>query len=178
MSARKSHPISTRLASVLVVSLATMGILAHAQQTAPRPATAQRPQLVVGIFVEGLSADYINLLRDNFGKDGFNRFIRDGVSIENVDFGPGIDATAATAMLMTGAAPGVNGIPAARVWDNNTKSDYPILLDPAKIGNFTDETFSPGALKVSTVSDEVRISDGGLGLVLSLIHISEPTRLL
>ncbi len=69
---------------------------------------------------------------------------------------------------MTGAAPGVNGIPAERVWDRETKSDYPILLDPAKIGNFTDETFSPKALKVSTVSDEIRMTDEGIGLVHSV----------
>ncbi|MDE6123382.1 MAG: hypothetical protein K2F76_09070, partial [Duncaniella dubosii] len=47
-------------------------------------------------------------------------------------------------------------------------SDYPILLDQAKIGNFTDETFSPSSLRVSTISDEVRIADGGIGLVHSV----------
>ena len=144
-----------------------MGISAVTPKATPA-GTTQKPSLVVGIFVEGLSADYINLLRDNFGKDGFNRFINNGVSIENVDFGPGIDATAATAMLVTGTSPSVNGIPAARVWNSESKSDYPILLDPAKIGNFTDETFSPQALKVSTIGDEVRVSDGGLGLVHSV----------
>lgn len=171
---RKTLPITTHLASVLVASLVTMGIgvFSPATISAARPAAtgskqapAKRPTLVVGIFVEGLSSDYINLLRENFGKDGFNRFIDNGVTIENVDFGPGIDATAATAMLVTGAAPGVNGIPAARVWDTEAKIDYPILLDPEKIGNFTNETLSPSALKVSTVSDEIRIADGGLGLV-------------
>lgn len=164
MSQRKSRQISTRLASVLVVSLVTIGIGAFT----PLRAQSKRPALVVGIIVEGLNADNINLLRDNFGKDGFNRFINDGVSIENIDFGPGVDATAATAILMTGAAPGVNGIPSARVWDRETKSDYPVLLDPANIGNFTDETFSPQALKVSTISDEIRIADGGIGLVHSV----------
>ncbi len=175
MLSRKSRQISARLAGVLVVSLMTMGIGAFTPLFAASPSEtagskgtstySKRPVLVVGIIVEGLSADYINLLRDNFGKDGFNRFINDGVSIENVDFGPGIDATAATAILMTGTSPGINGIPGSEVWDRETKSPYPILLDPANIGNFTDETFSPKALKVSTVSDEVRISDGGIGLV-------------
>lgn len=165
MSSRKGRQISTRLACVLAVSLVTMSINAAAPGVHHSGQTAKRPSLVVGIFVEGLSSDYVNLLRDNFGKDGFNRFINDGVSIENVDFGPGIDATAATAMIVTGAAPSVNGIPAARVWDRDTKSDRPILIDPANIGNFTDETYSPEALKVSTLSDELRISDGGFGRV-------------
>ncbi len=174
---RKTLPITAHLASVLVASLVTMGIgvFAPADMAAATPSATgnqqtppKRPTLVVGIFVEGLSSDYVNLLRANFGKDGFNRFIDNGVTIENVDFGPGIDATAATAMLVTGASPGVNGIPAARVWDTDAKIDYPILLDPEKIGNFTNETLSPSALKVSTVSDEIRIADGGLGLVHSV----------
>ncbi|MCM1077532.1 MAG: alkaline phosphatase family protein [Bacteroides sp.] len=179
MSTRKNHPLSSRLATVLVVSLVTMGIGAFNPALAALPAvsvpvvtgsregsyTLTRPALVVGIFVEGLDADYIHLLRNNFGKDGFNRFIKDGITIEDIDYGTAIDATAATALLMTGAAPSVNGIPSSRVWDTETKSDYPILLDPANIGNFTDETFSPASLKVSTVSDEVRIADGGIGLV-------------
>ncbi len=149
--------------------MVTMGLSAFAQTSTKQPKSpSQRPTLVVGIFVEGLTADYVNLLRGNFGKEGFNRFMEQGVTIENVDFGPGIDATAATAMLVTGAAPGVNGIPSGRVWDTEAKIDYPILLDPAKIGNFTDETFSPQALRVSTLTDEVRISDGGLGLVHSV----------
>lgn len=183
MSSRKNHPISTRLASVLVVSLVTMGIGAFTPVLAAGPTASTsdsktkggnhqyvltRPALVVGIFVEGLDADYVNLLRNNFGKDGFNRFITDGVTIENINYGTNVDATAATAMLVTGAAPSVNGVPAARVWDTETKSDYPILLDPANIGNFTDETFSPAALKVSTVGDEIRIADGGIGLVHSV----------
>ena len=183
MSSRKPHPLSSRLASVLVVSLVTMGIGAFTPVFAARPSAAApdskskdtdrqyvltRPALVVGIFVEGLDADYVNLLRDNFGKDGFNRFINNGVTIEDIDYGTDIDPTAATAMLVTGAAPSVNGIPASRVWDSETRSDYPILLDPANIGNFTDETFSPAALKVSTIGDEVRIADGGIGLVHSV----------
>ena len=90
------------------------------------------------------------------------------MTIEDVNYGTDLDATAATAMLMTGAAPSVNGVPAARAWDTETKSDYPILLDQAKIGNFTDETFSPSSLRVSTISDEVRIADGGIGLVHSV----------
>lgn len=159
---RKTLPIASHLASMLVASMVTMGIGVYAQTP------SKRPTLVVGIYVEGLSSDYINLLRGNFGKDGFNKVIENGVTIENVDFGPRIDATAATAMLVTGAAPGVNGIPAARVWDTDARTDYPILLDPSKIGNFTNETFSPEALKVSTISDEIRISDGGLGLVHSV----------
>ncbi len=161
-SMRKNSLTTYRLACAMVATMVTVGIAspsAHAQEPSPRPT------LVVGIFVEGLSADYINLLRSNFGDNGFNRLLNNGVSIENVDYGPGIDATAATAILVSGASPAVNGIPAARVWDTATKIDYPILLDPDKIGNYSEQALTPNQLLVSTISDEVRITDGGIGLV-------------
>lgn len=39
-----------------------------------------RPQLVVGIVIDGLEQDYIDLLRDSFGKGGFNRLLEKGSS--------------------------------------------------------------------------------------------------
>lgn len=169
MSSHKSAPFSSHIAALLVVSMVTIGL--NAATTAENGKTPQqRPSLVVGIIVEGLSADYVNLLRDNFGPDGFNRFMEQGAVIENVDYGPGVDATAATAILVSGASPSVNGIPAARVWNPDTKSDYPILLDPEKIGSYTESSFTPQPLKVSTIGDEVKIADGGLGHVHSVAH--------
>lgn len=44
---------------------------------------------------------------------------------------------------------------------------YPVLLDKMILGNFTDETYSPVPLLVSTLGDEVRIDNGGIGYVYS-----------
>lgn len=159
---KKTSQIKTRLACAIVASMVTIGLTASTQD---RGALPKRPTLVVGIFIEGLQSEYLELLRDCFGDGGFKRLMDSGVTIENVNFGPGIDATAATAMLVSGASPAVNGIPAARVYNVEKKIDHPILLDPAKIGNFTDATYTPEPILVSTISDEVRIADGGLGAV-------------
>lgn len=164
MSRKKHNALSARLACVMVASMVTMGIAAAGLPAAPAP----RPKLVVGIFVKGLSRDYVELLRSNFGSDGFNRLLDRGIAIENVDYGPGIDATAATAILVSGAAPGVNGVQADRVWNAVTRTDIPALLDPAKAGAYTERDIDPSRLLVSTLSDEVRISDGGLGMVYSI----------
>lgn len=129
---------------------------------------AKRPSLVVGIMVEGLNDDYIQLLRSRFSDNGFRRLLDNGVTLEDVRYGHGIDPTAATAVIMTGAAPSINGIPGARVYDTSTRQSRPILLDPSKIGNSTSETYSPSALLVTTLSDEVRINDGGIGRVYSI----------
>lgn len=128
----------------------------------------QRPQLVVGIVVEGLSNDYLELLRSHFGENGFRRLSEQGVVISDIDFGTPLDGGASTALLFTGATPAVNGIGASTVYDREERRPHASLNDPATIGNFTSETLSPKALGASTLSDELRISSGGLGYVYSI----------
>lgn len=159
----KNFSLNTRIVCALVASMVTIGAVAARPGGAKAP--SPRPTLVVGIFVEGLTAEYVDLLRSNFTQDGFNRLIDNGVTVRNVDYGPGIDATAATAMLVTGSAPVVNGIPSATAWDGTTRREYPVMLDSKLAGNYTDTQLTPAPLLVSTLSDEVRISDGGLGQV-------------
>ncbi len=129
---------------------------ATAQQPLPRP------RLVVGITVEGLDYNMLQLLRSYFGNGGLKKLMDEGLNVASLDYGPNIDAAAATAMLYTGAAPGVNGISGSQVYDPATKRGRHILFDASKIGNFTDETLSPEGLKVSTIADEIRIDAQGV----------------
>lgn len=156
----KEISLTTRLVCALVASIVTMGVSA---QTA-----AKRPSLVVGIMVEGLNEDYIELLKHRFGDNGFKLLLNRGVLLENVEFGHGIDPTAATAMIMTGTTPSVNGIVGSTVYDINTKRAVPTLRDTKYVGNFTNENYSPAGLLVSTLADEVRISEDGIGMVYSI----------
>lgn len=155
---QRKQPLKiTRFVIALVASMVTVSVVAQAPSV--------RPRLVVGIMVDGLSEDYLELLKGYFSDNGFRRLMRDGVLLENVDYGPGIDATAATAMIYTGATVSVNGIPASMIYDAEKRRTYSVLLDPSKIGNYTDETYSPSAIRVSTLGDEVRIDGGGIGQV-------------
>lgn len=134
----------------------------------PAAETKERPRLVVGIVVDGLQADYLRNLQDYFGQGGFRRLMRDGVVIANADYGTNLDATAATALIMTGASPTVNGIGAAYSYDSEAHRLVPVLEDSEAIGNFTNETYSPRALSVSTLADEVRIAGGGVTNVYAI----------
>lgn len=107
MGNRHNSKITSRIAIAIIASMVASAAT-HAATT------AKRPQLVLGIVVDGLSAEYLDLLGDYFGDNGFKRLMRDGVTIANLDYGTPIDPTAATAMLYTGAAPSVNGIPGSR----------------------------------------------------------------
>ena len=142
-----------RLAAALTASLVTFSLSAR------NP--SEPPALVVGITVEGLNDYYLDLLRDLFSKEGFVRLEQEGVVLSDIDYGPGIDATAATSMLMTGAPASLTGIQGDYVFDTDTKQSRQVLLDPATLGNFTSETLSPQALPVSTLTDEFRVASGG-----------------
>jgi hypothetical protein len=156
VSKLKTYQNSGKLMAMLVASMVTMAV------------SAKQPKLVVGIIVDGLQQEYIDLLREQFGTDGFNRLLRDGVVLENIDYGTNLDAAASTAMIMTGAAPSVNGIAAAKHYDATAKRHSLVIDDHKTIGNYTDETYSAKALRVTTLSDEARIAGAGVTYAYSI----------
>ncbi|MDE6436432.1 MAG: alkaline phosphatase family protein, partial [Muribaculaceae bacterium] len=131
-------------------------------------ADARQVRLLVSIVVDGLDNDYLDLLREHFGDGGFRRLEREGAVIVNADFGTSMDATAATAMIMSGAAPSLSGVAADTRYDRNRLRETPVYTDPDVLGNFTSDTYSPSALRVTTVSDEARIASGGTNVVYAV----------
>lgn len=129
---------------------------------------AAQPKLVVGIVIDGLSRETLEMLRPHLEKGGFNRFYTDGVIFNNVDYGTNTDAAASTAMLMTGASPKVNGISGETVYDPVTHRSSHVFADETALGNFTKDALSPNALKLSTLSDEIRIAGAGVTYVHSI----------
>lgn len=156
----KDHRIPISLACALVASMAAMTLSAQK--------AAKRPSLVVGIVIKGLDIDQIYQLRGQFCQNGFNRLLNKGIVMTGVDYGSHLDDAASTAVIYTGASPAVNGIPSSTLFDIESRRKRPTLLDNRQIGNFTNETLSPAALRVSTLSDEIKIDAGGLGSVYTI----------
>ena len=151
----KKKVLATLLLSLLVVPLV---------QSAD-----QAPRLVVGITVDQLRTDYLMALQHLFGEKGFKRLMKEGVVCENLVYDyPNVDKASATATLYTGTMPFFHGIPSERFFNTTFQREEFILNDPSKIGNYTQETFSPERLKTSTISDEVKIVSGGLGRVYAV----------
>lgn len=147
----------------VVVGLAGIQSLALAAES--------RPKLLVGIVVDQLRTDYLEDLKDLLGPGGFKRLMDKGVYIKDVDFVvPGTDAAAATAIIQTGTFPRYNGITGSTILDPSTKTSKSIYNDPAYIGNFTHETYSPSALRVTTLTDELSVAEKGK----SRIHVIAP----
>lgn len=128
-----------------------------------------RPKLIVGIMVDQLRTDYIENLKDMFGAGGFRRLMENGVYIRDIDFHTsGRDAASAAAIIQTGAYPRYSGIPGEMIYDPSVKTLIPVFQDPSYIGNFTEETYSPAALRVTTLSDEIDIENRGKGKIHSI----------
>lgn len=157
---RNNSSFSAGLVCAIVASMVTASVM-----TIPAAAQAipplQRPQLVVGIMVEGLSDDYLRLLNHLFTNGGFRRLMREGVNFETVEYGPEVDKTAATAILFSGASPAVNGIAGTTIYDPQKR----MLQTPFQT---EDGQLSPAAILVSTLADEVRLDGGGTGYVYSI----------
>ncbi len=152
-------PAVPRLVVALVASFAAIGMAA---------ADAAQARLLVNIVVDGLDADYLDLLRERFGEGGFRRLERDGAFVTAADYGPGLDAAAATATLMTGAAPSLNGVGGAVRYDRERMRPVEVFADPDVLGNFSSLPYSPKALRVSTISDEARIASGGTSVAYAV----------
>lgn len=132
-------------------------------------ADAARPRLVVGIVVDQLRTDYIEYLQTYFGEKGFKRLMRDGAYFRDVDFNARhLDAPSSTALLLTGAYPSATGVAAASFYDPASKSVRYALTDKNTLGNFTDDSYSPSSLRLSTLADELEISSNGRSAVYAL----------
>lgn len=150
-----------KLVTSVLVGLVTLNVLA---QTAPG-----QPKLVVGIVVDQMRTDYIEYLKNYFGEEGFRKLMNKGVYMRDVDFKvANLDAASATAMLYTGAYPSQNGVPSALVYDNETKTIVPALADTKTPGSFTNDSYTPERLRISTISDELAIAGDGKSLVYAL----------
>ena len=153
-----------RLLSIMAVGLAGMqGITLTAES---------RPKLVVGIMVDQLRTDSLENLKGMLGNGGFRRLMDKGVYLKDVDFRvPYGDAASASAIIQTGDYPRHNGVSGEQIFDYSNKSLRPVFQDNAYIGNFTNETFSPAALRVTTLTDEIGVENKGK----SKIHSIAPT---
>lgn len=154
------------LSPLVVALVATLVAAAGMQAAEPRAAQAR---ILLNIVVDGLDAETLDLLAEKFGPDGgFGKLRKNGLTISNADYGTSLDPTGAAAMLLTGASPSVSGVAESLTYDRETLRTRPLFLDPGIIGNFTSDTYSPSALRVSTIVDEARIASGGVTMAYAV----------
>ena len=150
----------TSLPQFLIALVAVAALGSH-------PATAQQARLLVGIMVDGLDADCLELLRDRMTDDGFRVLTDRGVTMA-ADYGTDLDATAATATVFSGAAPSVSGVGGDVHLDRRSLRAAHVYADADVLGNFSSTGYSPRALRVTNLTDEIRIAGGGTNVAYSV----------
>ena len=124
--------------------------------------SAEIPKLVVGITIDQLRGDYLEMFRHTFGNRGFNRLLNNGLVYSNVyyDF-PNLDKASTITTIYTGATPSYHGIIAEKKFLVNSNQEVSSHHDDNYLGNFTTEKLSPLPIRVSTLADELKIASGG-----------------
>lgn len=151
--------------------IATTGLLGLAALSGLAMADAQgaKPRLVVGIVVDQLRTDYVEQLQNLFGENGFKQLMRNGLYLRDVDFkASGLDSSSGTAIAVTGSWPSYTGVPEAMVYDSEIHAMRPPLAKPGSTGAISNDSFTPEALRLSTIADELAIASDGKATIYSV----------
>ncbi len=140
----------------LITSLLAILVVTNLQ------AQQQTPKLVVCITVDQLRGDYIEYFYNTFGERGFKRLLNNGLVYNNIQFEfTNIDEASSFATIFTGSNPVFHGVPGTHLYDFEREREVSVLYDPAYIGNYTRENYSPKKLISSTIGDELKIASKG-----------------
>ncbi len=132
------------------------------------------PKLIIGITIDQLRTDYLDILQNRFCRGGFRRLMQEGTVYDQITFElDNPDATAAIAALATGSYPFQNGISSEFSFDQETLRRRPIFFDFKYIGNATDGYWSPRALLSSTLGDELKFASQHSSRVYSIAPDAE-----
>jgi predicted AlkP superfamily pyrophosphatase or phosphodiesterase len=144
------------------VSAALAALLAGCA-SAP-PAAPERPRLVVLIVVDGVPHAQLAAYRDQYGRDGFNRFLAHGAWFADAHYGHSYTVTAAGhATILTGAYPHRTGIIGNEWRDRVTGEAVYCTGDPSHryLGHATAPLAgtSPRNLRAQSLGDVLRQAD-------------------
>jgi Type I phosphodiesterase / nucleotide pyrophosphatase len=131
------------------------------------------PALVVVIIVDGVPQEQVVKYRDLYGPGGFKRLLEEGAWFGNAHHGHAVTLTGpGHASVLTGTYPYRHGIISNEWSDRKTLEQVYCAGDAAHsyIGEETKKLdgTSPANLRVTTVGDELRFSNGGQSKVIAV----------
>jgi Type I phosphodiesterase / nucleotide pyrophosphatase len=132
-------------------------------------AAPKRPKLVVAIVIDQFRYDYLTRFRGEFHA-GFDRLLTKGAVFTNANYihFPTVTAVGHSTFL-TGATPSVSGIVGNDWYDREEHKHVTSVSDSrTKLLGGTGDGSSPERLLVSTVGDELKLSDAGRSRVVGI----------
>jgi hypothetical protein len=146
---------------VLVLALAAACLL---------PAAPKKPKLVVAIVFDQFRYDYLERFRSEYHA-GFDRLLKDGAVFTSAHYEhfPTVTAVGHSTFL-SGALPSESGIIGNEWYDRTEGRLVTSVSDPATklVGGRGGEGSSPQRFLVSTVGDELKMSNGGKSRVIGV----------
>jgi len=133
---------------------------------------AEKPRLIVTIFVEGMRYDYLYNYWDKFTDDGFKRLVNNGKYYQNAEYDYlYTKSSSGYATVVTGSNPSQHGIVNDYWYKRITNTKKYCIYDKKQsvLGTTDfDANFSPKSLLTSTFSDELRLSNYKQSKVISI----------
>jgi len=133
-------------------------------------ATPKKPKLVVAIIIDQFRYDYLTRFRGDFTA-GFDRLLRHGALFTNAKYihFPTVTAIGHSTFL-SGGTPSITGIVGNDWYDRQENKAVTSVSDSDTklVGGGNDPGASPHRLLVSTLGDELKMSDGGKSRVIGI----------
>ena len=105
------------------------------------------PKLVIGITIDQLRGDYLELFQGSFSERGFKRLLNEGLVYQNIKFDfPNLDDASAIATIYTGASPFYHGIVGNKKYIVAKKQEVSTFTDEAFLGNYTQAQKNAAAM--------------------------------
>jgi hypothetical protein len=134
------------------------------------PAAPKKPKLVVAIVFDQFRYDYLERFRSEYHA-GFDRLLKDGAVFTSAHYEhfPTVTAVGHSTFL-SGALPSESGIIGNEWFDRTAGRLVTSVSDPATklVGGRGGEGSSPERFLVSTVGDELKMSNGGKSRVIGV----------
>lgn len=134
--------------------------------------TIKKPKLVIGIVIDQMRYDYLTRFADRYGKDGFNRILKNGFSLENAhyNFTPTYTAVG-HASIYAGTSPSNHGVISNNWYDKVLKKSIYCVDDSnyKTIGNQGIEgKKSPLRLYTTTIADQLQLAQNMQGKTIGI----------
>ncbi len=127
------------------------------------------PKLVVGIHIDQLESDYLHWFMEGFGEEGFKKLLSEGSVYTQVAYRIARkDAASTMASIACACPPRYHGIIAETVFDPQQNTLVSIMGDTDYLGNYTQDRYSPKAVKTSTIADELKLATNQASKVFSI----------
>jgi len=155
----------------LASTLATI-IFTNASAQKRKPIPSDKPQLIIGIVVEGMRYDYIYRYWDNFSEGGFKRMIEEGAVCRNANYSYMLTQTApGYATIATGCNPLTHGIVSNEWYMQLQERQISSVFDQKEkvIGIQTENgNYSPRNILTTTFTDELKLFNNGRSKIVSV----------